>query len=266
MDRVGIKGDRLIEKNKLKIESSFNTLLRKAGKTTFYEKKAKIPFSISTKLIEKESLSVGNLRQNSTVFYSSKFEKEIDNDVLDILVTIIDDGSFPKNSSREINSYNFKTPLDLVFTKYDPERKFVEQLCKDDNIENVIAWIKSRDIGFYSIEYSITTVAGKHSKVKSFNPDFILKLCRGEEIHFVVVETKTDDDITSENKAKLKYGKQHFQTLNTELQILNKLEFYHFYFLSPNSYSIFFDFLRNGQLLEDKFKSDLELKLENFDE
>lgn len=68
MEKVGIKGDRLIEKNKLKIESSFNTLLRKTGKTTFYEKKVKDPFPISTKTIEKETMAVGNLRHNSTVF------------------------------------------------------------------------------------------------------------------------------------------------------------------------------------------------------
>jgi type III restriction enzyme len=76
MDRVGIKGDRLIEKNKEKILSSFNTLLRKTGKTTVYEKKAKEPFKISTASIEKESIAVGNLRHNSTAFYSSEYVKE----------------------------------------------------------------------------------------------------------------------------------------------------------------------------------------------
>ena len=49
MDKVGIKGDRLVEKNRNKILSSFNTLLRKAGKTVVYQKEAQKPYGISTK-------------------------------------------------------------------------------------------------------------------------------------------------------------------------------------------------------------------------
>jgi hypothetical protein len=41
MEDVGIKGDRLTEVNKHKIESSFNTLLRKTGKTVFNKKMLK---------------------------------------------------------------------------------------------------------------------------------------------------------------------------------------------------------------------------------
>lgn len=88
MDRVGIKGNRLIEKNKLNIESSFNTLLRKTGKTTVYERKAKEPFTISTATVEKESISVGALRHNATVFYSSDYANELDVEDRDILSAI----------------------------------------------------------------------------------------------------------------------------------------------------------------------------------
>ena len=70
MDKVGIKGDRLVEKNRNKILSSFNTLLRKAGKTVVYQKEAKEPYTISTKEMNRESMALGNLRHNSTVFYS----------------------------------------------------------------------------------------------------------------------------------------------------------------------------------------------------
>ncbi|MDZ4172761.1 MAG: DEAD/DEAH box helicase family protein [Methanobacteriaceae archaeon] len=78
MERVGIIGDRLIDKNKQKILSSFNTLLRKFGKTTVYEKKAKEPYIVSTQNIEKESIAVGNLRHNSTAFYSSNYTTELE--------------------------------------------------------------------------------------------------------------------------------------------------------------------------------------------
>ena len=263
MRRRGILGDRLIEINKLKIESSFNTLLRKTGKTTVYEKKAKDPFKISTANMEKESVAVGNLRHNSTAFYSSNFSTELETEVKEILDAVIEDDSFPRSASKEINIFLFKSPLDIVFTNYEPERKFIDHLCKKENADHIAAWIKSRDMSFYSIEYSITSVAGKHSKIQAFNPDFIIKIKKKDTIHFVIVETKVDGDISPENEAKLKYAKQHFEILNDELETRKIKEVYHFHFLSPNSYIVFFDHLRNGQLLEGKFRSDLEDKLES---
>lgn len=262
MDKVGIKGDRLIEKNKHKIESSFNTLLRKSGKTTFYQKKAKDPFVLNTINVEKESIAVGNLRHSSTVFYSSDYSKELSAEVREILDAVIEDDSFPRSASKEINGFVFKTPLDVVFTKFEPERKFIDHLCKTENAKVIEAWMKSRDMGFYSIEYSITSVAGKHSKVQAFNPDFFIKIKDRDFTHVVVVETKADDDASPENKAKLKYARQHFADLNDELKVRKIWTKYHFHFLSPNSYIVFFDYLRNGQLIEDRFRSDLEDKLE----
>jgi len=262
MDKVGILGDRLIEKNKMKIENSFNTLLRKSGKTTVYQKKAKDPFTISTSVVEKESIAVGNLRHNSTAFYSSDYSKELDTDVREILDAVIEDESFPKSASKEINAFLFKCPIDMMFTKYEPERKFIDHLCKTDNAKEIEAWMKSRDMGFYSIEYSITSVAGKHSKVQAFNPDFFIKIQKKDITHFVIVETKADGDISAENKAKNKYAKQHFENLNAELEVRGIKEVYHFHFLSPSSYIVFFDHLRRGQLLKDEFRSELEDKLE----
>ena len=262
MAKVGILGDRLIEKNKMKIENSFNTLLRKSGKTTVYQKKAKGPFTIRTADVEKESIAVGNLRHNSTAFYSSDYAKELETEVREILDAVIEDESFPKSASKEINAFLFKSPIDLVFTKFEPERKFIDHLCKTENTKEIEAWMKSRDMGFYSIEYSITSVAGKHSKVQAFNPDFFIKIKKKDITHFVIVETKYDGDVSPENKAKNKYAKQHFENLNTELEARGIKEVYHFHFLSPSSYIVFFDHLRKGQLLKDEFRSELEDKLE----
>lgn len=262
MDRRGIKGDRLIEINKLKIESSFNTLLRKSGKTTFYEKKSKEPYIVSTKKIENESLAVGNLRHNSTVFYSSDYLNELHTECLEILNAVIEDETFPKSASKEINNFLFKTPIDIVFTKYEPERRFIERLCKTEYSQKIDSWIKSRDAGFYSVEYSITSVGGKHSKIQSFNPDFFIKINDGKIIHFIVVEIKSDGDTSDENKAKHKYAKQHFENLNSELKQRSINHIYHFHFISPNSYDIFFKYLNSGNLIAGKFRSDLEDKLE----
>lgn len=266
MDKVGIKGDRLIEKNKHKIESSFNTLLRKSIKTTVYQKKAKDPFTISTANVDKESIAVGNLRHNSTAFYSSDYSKELDIEVREILDAVIEDESFPKSASKEINAFVFKTPIDLVFTKFEPERKFIDHLCRTENAKEIEAWVKSRDVGFYSIEYSITSVGGKHSKVQSFNPDFFIKIKKKDTVHFIIVESKADGDISPDNRAKNKYANQHFENLNAEMETRGIKEVYHFHFLSPSSYIVFFDHLRKGQLLKDEFRSELEAKLEEVEE
>jgi type III restriction enzyme len=261
MNKVGIKGDRLTEKNQHKILSSFNTLLRKAGKTVVYQKKAQKPYKISTKEMNKESMALGNLRHNSTVFYSSDYKTELDEKNLELLNIVIEDESLPRSASKEINKFLFKTPLDLTFTKATPERTFVKELCETENAKKIDSWLKSRDMNFYSIEYSITTVGGKHSKIQSFNPDFFIKLKNGKTTHFIIVEIKADGDVSDENKAKLKYGVQHFKDLNKELEELKIDEKYHFHFLSPNSYDVFFDHLRNGKLIQYDFKSDLEDKL-----
>jgi type III restriction enzyme len=265
MEKVSILGDRLIEKNMLKILSSFNTLLRKTGKTIVYERRNREPFIINIGDIERESIAIGNLRHGATVFYSSDYKKELNVELLEVLEAVIDDMSFPKSSSKEINVYLLKTPFDLVFTKYEPERKFIEHLCKVDNSSKINAWIKSRDVGFYSIEYSITSLGGKHSKVQSFNPDFFIKL-RSELGIFYVIEIKADGDLNFENKAKLKYARQHFDTLNSELEKRSITEKYYFHFISPISFDVFFAYLRDDRLLKGNFRSELEVQLDMEDD
>ena len=70
------------------------------------------------------------------------------------------------------------------------------------------AWIKSKDTGFYSIDYSWRK--GEHPKNGKFNPDFFIKI--GKDI--LIVETKADKDICSENKGKIAYAKRHIAELN----------------------------------------------------
>jgi len=86
----------------------------------------------------------------------------------------------------------------------------------------------------------------------SFNPDFFIKA--GNDI--IVVEIKMDSDVSDENKAKLRYSKEHFARVN-ELQ---KEQRYYFKFLSPGSYDLFFKALREKTYKN--FRSELEAKLE----
>jgi type III restriction enzyme len=261
MDRRGIKGDRLVEKNRQRILQAFGTLLRKKGKTIVNVRKITEPVLVLTENMDRESLAVGNLRHNATVFYTDNFENEPLYETKDILKEVRSDESLPKSAEKEINQYLFKTPLNIVFTNGEPERRFVEQLCKKENAEKIDAWIKSRDQGFYSVEYSWRK--GEHpQKNQFFNPDFFIKTHIKETDYIIVVEVKSDGDDSIENKAKLRWARQHFSDLNKELEKAHIKQKYIFHFLSPCSYAEFFQYLRDGRLLKGVFKSEIEDKLE----
>jgi type III restriction enzyme len=133
---------------------------------------------------------------------------------------------------------------------YKPERDFIKRLVREESAKKIDAWIKSPDVGFYSVEYSWQK--GTHPKQGSFNPDFFIKI--GNDI--LVVEIKTDEDISGENRAKLKYAREHFNRVNS----LQSECRYYFKFLSPQSYDLFFQSLREGQYRD--FKSEIEANLD----
>ena len=265
MRRVGIIGDRLIQKNVNKILQAFGTLLRKKGKTVTTIQKINKPIKIQTINIQRESIGIGNLRRGYSVFYTNNFEEEIKNDEQkELLKELIEDETLPRYALKEQNEFLFKTPLNIVFASADPERRFIELLCRKENAEKIDAWIKSRDRGFYSIEY--TWRKGKHQKPNStFNPDFFIKIKKDEIEYFIIVEIKSDGDDSDDNKAKYKYAKEHFEKLNKKLEQLGIKQKYIFHFLSSNGYAEFFEYLKDGRLLEgqERFRCELENLLEN---
>lgn len=172
----------------------------------------------------------------------------------------------PKRATKEINEYNFKTPVDLTITTHTPERLFVEGLCKSSVSSVIEAWIKSRDTSFYQIPYSVKK-GGKDSKTRSyshrqFNPDYFVKINSDDMEHYIVVETKEDKDISEENIAKYKAAKNHFIDLNDKLKKEGIKQNYVFNFLSPSSYPNFFEYVKDLRIVEGKFKSELEIMLE----
>lgn len=264
MEKVGIKKeDGLIQKNRTKILQSFGTLLRKASKTVVIEKKINDLTTISTKDLVNESLAIGNLRRDYSVFFTNNWKNEILNeDQQKIFEQVIEDETLPRQAIKELNEFLFKTPVNIVFTNAKPERDFVDYLCKKEIAEKIECWIKSRDRGFYQIEFSWRKA--NHQKIGNFNPDFIIKVLKDDFEYFIVVENKSDKDDSDENKAKYKYAKEHFERLNKKLEEQEIKQKYIFHFLSPNGYTTFFEYLKNGTLLEgqDKFRCELENLLE----
>ena len=171
----------------------------------------------------------------------------------------------PRKRIEEI----IRKSMKIVITNQEPERKFVEKLCKLEYAQIIDAWVKSKDKGFYSIEYTLK-YGGRDSKTrkyshKKFNPDFFIKINKDKYEYILVVEVKENNDNCKENKAKYKYAKDHFKNLNAKLEKLNIKQKYIIHFLSPNGYDEFFDFLKTGKILENQeiFRCELENLLES---
>jgi type III restriction enzyme len=242
---------RVSEENRQRTLQAFGVIGRKTSTFPRIVPKSKEPYKISTREINKNSVGVGALRRDSTVFwddYSMILGEAADRKLLKELE---EDESLPRSALIKVeNKYNFKTPLNMALASYEPERRFIRGLTAEQTVQAIDAWIKSLDVGFYSIEYSWRK--GEHPKQGSFNPDFFIK----EDNDIIVVEIKMDGDISDENKAKLRYAREHFARVN-ELQEEQR---YYFKFLSPESYDLFFKALREKTYRD--FRSELEAKLD----
>jgi type III restriction enzyme len=263
MEVVGLKGDFLSGQNRQIIFSTFGTLLRKKPKSLRISRDFEKLEEIKTQSKEVETVSVLGLKGGATVFYTSNYRDEIvSEDSLIAFTEIINDLSLPRGAFFEVdNSYNLKTPIDLVFTLKKPEREFVQELIKQENAEKIDGWIKSSNMGFYSIEYSFTK--GTHTNSHTFNPDFFILLRDNKFEYISVVEIKSDGSDTEENKQKYKYALEHFKLLNESLKKNKIKQKYFFNFLSPENYSDYFAWLRDGKLIKGLFKSALDRELEN---
>ena len=251
LERIDDKSGKLNETNRNQTLAAFGVIRRKGAKSLRLKIEAKELIKISTREIGKNSLGVGSLRRDSTVFYDD-YSISL-GEVADrkLLRELEEDESLPRSALIKVtNKYNFKTPLNVALASYEPERRFIRGLTAEQTAQEIVAWIKSLDVGFYSIEYSWRK--GEHPKQGSFNPDFFIK--KGSDI--IVVEIKMDKDVSNENRAKLRYAKEHFGRVND----LQQEQRYYFKFLSPGSFDLFFKALRNGAYKD--FKSELEAKLE----
>lgn len=149
-------------------------------------------------------------------------------------------------------------------TSSEPERKFVEQLCRKENAGYIDSWVKSRDQGFYEIDYSyrygMPGAKTRKYKIGKFNPDFFIRVNQNGKTYNLVIEIKEDNDVSEENVAKYKYALRHFAALNKKVRDQE----YIFHFLSPDGYPAFFSHMQEGSLLEgqDKFRCNLENALE----
>lgn len=208
MQECGIQGNELTIENANKIYGKFSGLLRRKPATPVFNKKVNDIIQIETYSMRAVPERYSHIKQYITMFFSSSYISDMNDDKRRALENTRDE--IMGKQVKEVNNYNYKTPVDVVFTVQEPEKKFVSYLVEDDVAQKIDAWIKARDVGFYSIDYQ----KNKGAAFKGFNPDFFIKI--GSNI--LVAETKTDGDISEENCAKYRAAKRHFELLNAELE------------------------------------------------
>lgn len=261
MDNAGIEGDFLIEENANAIFTSFSTLFRPKSKTIVNKLISTDFVDVNTNDMNDENRGVSSFRNDNSLFYTDQYEHEMPTtDQLRIMNTFLEDESFPRKASKLVNFYDFKTPQNVVITTASPEYDFVNKhLIKHENAVKIKAWIKSRDMNFYSIEYSYTI--NSHTKQGSFNPDFFIKLNNQNDNIILIIEIKDDNDDSIENKGKNRAAKEHFNLINKKILENNGKDKYIFHFLSPEDYDTFFAYLQENKI--ETFVSGLDNKLDN---
>ncbi len=137
---------------------------------------------------------------------------------------------------------DFKTPWNVHYVSHEPERKFSDLLFENASLFD--SFVKMPNVGGYSFPYSYKpSKAGKtHVSNENFNPDFFIKVNGKADV--LVVEIKSEGDDSNRNRAKCRDGLLHFKTLNERLAEVGEKTRYHFYFLSPDDYTLFFDQVR----------------------
>jgi len=248
------------EENKNRIERSFDVLKREATGTTTIKRIAEKPYIIDTNDFATASAKITEFQKNKAMIYelnSVKLSRKED-------IEFIEEAKKKATFANVIQTgkYNFKCPLNVVIVSYGNERDFAEYIVKQEYADCIDGWTKNVDKGTdknsYRIPYSyragsVSSLArnGGHQKEAYFYPDFIIKI--GKDI--LIVEIKSDEDITEINKAKLKYAKKHIKELNDK----QKQETYYFKFLSRQDFSQFFEAIKKS--IYESYVSNLEAEL-----
>ncbi|MFH1825407.1 MAG: hypothetical protein ABH873_09345 [Candidatus Firestonebacteria bacterium] len=303
MEKAVIEGNRISEENKKQVELFFNQFLPRGKKKRVHINIEGNIIGIKTEDMDIASARSSELDRDTSIFISEDFEDELTEENVFVikdfqkrykdsegqLMMDFADVELPDYVRQLIktkplyvvNTSMFKIPLNLVIVSHSPECNFVFKLI--EHAKYIDAWVKSRDVGFYSLSYEFWK-GGKDRVRRSFNPDFFIRtdlqnymdklteenpninLRKLRELEdqgikeiIRVVEIKSDEDQEEITRAKERFGKDHFQNVNNRLREVNPVDlpedfqtstaqYYIFDLLRPENYSTWFNNLRRGIL------------------
>jgi len=305
MQNAGFRDSKLSKNNRQQINIFFNQFFSQGTKKP---KRINIDgklLEIKTEKMDASSIRSGELDKYTSVFISEDYQQELEEEnkfVIDYLAKRFKEKPtdqltlnyfMPQEKSDyfrqlikdqpifAVNTSLFKTPQNLVILSHEPEKEYVFNLIK--YAKYLDSWIKSRDMGFYSLDYEFFK-GGKDRTRRSFNPDFFVKInlenyikrltsdhpganltdlqqLQNEGIENIIraVEIKSDEDQEEVTRAKEKWGKDHFKRLNKKLKSedANPADFpdefhsdvrsiYYFELLRPMDYDLWFSNLQKG--------------------
>jgi type III restriction enzyme len=262
----------LSKENLLLLQQGFGPMFRELGKShPRMGYAAKDIVQIDLKNIPRQSFSESALKEHGAVWYANedvapyagqelhlweqyqRYRKQFDE--------YKDEASEQAKAigSRIVHLDNsaFKSPWNVHYTSHEPERKFSDLLFENAGLFD--SFVKMPNTGGYAFPYSYkpAKAARTHVANENFNPDFFIKLKAQTDI--LVIEIKSEGDDSNRNRAKCRDGIKHFETLNARLKEAKEPWHYHFYFLSPEDYTKFFDQVREKSYA--KWKSGLMQEL-----
>ncbi|MCG2740779.1 MAG: DEAD/DEAH box helicase family protein [Syntrophaceae bacterium] len=306
LEKAGIASERLSEENARLVDLYFSQYLPVGKKRPRKESRPGNLILQETSKMDRSSTRASELDRDVVVFVSEDYEEELGKENLFVLEYVkamrgrmdekqlsLFDKEEPFISKKAdlircfvgfrspfiVNTSVFKTPQNLVRLSSHGETLFVFGLL--ENARYIYAWVKSRDMGFYAIEYEYFR-KGKDRTRGSFNPDFFIRIdldryirilredgidCtglsdlqdHGIESIIRVVEIKSDDDDDEATPAKERYAAEHFKALNERLQAGESIPaaatgreehgipLYLFDLLTPSRIDQWFELLRQGQ-------------------
>lgn len=273
LEALGYESTYVSRENLSTFKQSFGPMFRETGKQVVrLFLKANNTKEVKLENLPIQTFSESSIKRNGYLFYSKEGLSELKKEEYAILEDYLTDKenfngvresmekyggkiaeiNFLKDNLIEIADSNLKTVQNLVYVSFDPERRFLQAL--QVNIDIIDSFLKSPDKTFYSLPYSYkpSEIRSSHVKRENFNPDFFLKSKDRNEI--LIVEIKADGDSHPKNRAKYRDAQEHFKVLNEKLKVKGIDWTYHFYFLSPDNYTDFFQSIRLGKL---NWKSEL---------
>ena len=252
----------LSKENLLQLQQAFGPMFRPLNEANpRISQRPKNVVKVDLKEMPRQTFSESALKTHGTVYYDddtphgfSNSEKNLWDQFLNVKEqaanygegALSEDAKVIVQRLERVGTSQLKTPWNLHYASYDPERLFSQLLIEHADLFDT--FVKMPDRGFYSFPYSYKPAhaARTHVRNENFNPDFFLRLQASHDI--LVVEIKGEEDRDKNRSiAKFRDGKRHFYTLNAKLTEMGESWKYHFYFLSPEDFTKFLAAVKAGK-------------------
>jgi type III restriction enzyme len=246
------------KENLLLLQHSFSPMFRGlGGEHPRFTQQAREIETVDLTEIGRQSFSESTLKENGGVFYVKEEPPQLTGaevrlweqyqDAVKLAETnspfVSDDARCIAARLHQIDLKAYKTPWSFHYSSHEPERKFSDMIFRHADLFESFVKMPDRNGYRLPISYKPSKTGRTHPKSEHFHPDYFLRMAESFEI--LVVEVKQDGDDSNRNRAKLRDGEKHFETLNQRLEEAREPWRYRFYFLSPENFSAFFTVVKD---------------------